>query len=401
MVELERELGLSMGRVGALCRLIFNFRLIALTVVVLWLPSRVEDFGLLLGVLCGAAVASFLPILFWDRYGPILLRHPSLLVSDMFLSMAILTITGADSPFFYFTLGTALLAGVLYGWKGAGILSVAMLAFYWGGLYLRAVVADVQTFQLIIGLPALYPLSAAGGAAVRNLIDRQTRVEAELADAERVSVVERERARLAREMHDSLAKTIQGISLSASSLPAWVKRDPVRALKESEQIVRAARLASSEARELLTDMRSDMLEVPLGSAVCSFLTSWSDRSGVAIVCDADERCDAAPETRWELFSIVREALHNVERHAHADKVRVVLGYDRDDIVLTIADDGDGFELPKELEELGDGGHFGVIGMSERAERVGGHLELESTAGEGCTVRVTVPERIPAERGTSQ
>jgi signal transduction histidine kinase len=399
--ELERELGLSMGRVGALCRLIFNFRLIALTVVVLWLPSRTQDFGLLLGVLCVAAVASFLPILFWDRYGPILLRHPSLLVSDMFLSMAILTITGADSPFFYFTLGTALLSGVLYGWKGAGILSVAMLAFYWAGLSLRASVADVETFQLIIGLPALYPLCAAGGAAVRNLLDRQSQIEAELAEAERVTVVERERARLAREMHDSLSKTIQGISLSASSLPAWVKRDSVRAAKEAEQIAQAARLASSEARGLLTDMRSDMLDVPLGTAVCSFLSSWSDRSGIAAVCDSDVGCDADPETRWELFSIVREAMRNVERHANADKVRVILGYAGDDIVLTITDDGGGFEIPGKIADLADGGHFGVIGMFERAERVGGDLELESATGEGCTLRVTVPARVPAEGGTTK
>jgi signal transduction histidine kinase len=200
-------------------------------------------------------------------------------------------------------------------------------------------------------------------------------------------------------MHDSLAKTIQGISLSASSLPTWVKRDSVRAIREAEQIAHAARLASSEARELLTDMRSDMLEVPLGTAVCGFLTNWSERSGVATVCDADESCDAAPETRWELFSIVREALHNVERHARADKVRLVLGYDGDDIVLTIDDDGDGFEIPPKLEELGTGGHFGVIGMSERAERVGGRLEVESAAGEGCTLRVIVPARVPAEGGT--
>jgi len=400
VAELERTLALSSERVGALCRLIFNFRLIALSVVVLWIPSQLDDFGLLLGVLSIAAIASFLPILFWDSYGPILLRHPTFLVCDLFISMGILTVTGVQSPFFYFTLGTALLAGVLYGWRGAGVLSVAILAFYWGGLSLREG-ADAETFQAVIGLPALYPLCAAGGAAVRNLLDRQARVEIELAEAERVSVVERERARLAREMHDSLAKTIQGISLSASSLPAWVKRDPARALKESEQIARSASLASAEARELLTDMRSDMLEVPLGAAVCSLLASWSERSGVAAVCDADESCDAGPETRWELFSIVREALHNIERHAHADKVRVVLGYDGDDILLAIADDGDGFEIPEEVSELGSGGHFGIIGMTERAERVGGHLELKSAPGEGCELNVIVPTRTPAERGISQ
>ena len=82
------------------------------------------------------------------------------------------------------------------------------------------------------------------------------------------------------------------------------------------------------------------------------MASWSDRSGIAAACDADESCDAAPETRWELFSIVREALHNIERHAHADKVRVVLGFDGDDIVLTIADDGDGFEIPRSSRSSG-------------------------------------------------
>ena len=199
---------LSMGRVGALCRLIFNFRLIALSVVVLWMPSQLDDFGLLLGVLCMAAVASFLPILFWDSYGPILLRHPTFLVCDLIISMGILTITGAESPFFYFTLGTALLAGVLYGWMGAGVLSVAILAFYWAGLSLSD--SGGETFQVVVGLPALYPLCAVGGAAVRNLLDREARVEVELAEAERVSVVERERARLAREMHDSLAKRFRG-----------------------------------------------------------------------------------------------------------------------------------------------------------------------------------------------
>jgi signal transduction histidine kinase len=391
---------MSRVRIGSLCRLIFNFRLIALSVVVLWMPSRLDDFGLLLGILCIAAVASFLPILFWDSYGPILLRHPSFLVCDLFISMGILTITGAESPFFYFTLGTALLAGVLYGWIGAGVLSVAILAFYWGGLSLGLSDSDSDSFQQIIGLPALYPLCAAAGAAVRNLLERQALVETELAEAERVSVVERERARLAREMHDSLAKTIQGISLNASSLPVWVERDPNRAMTEAEHIAQAARLASSEARELLTDMRSDMLEVPLGTAVCSFLTSWSERSGVSAVCDADESCDATPETRWELFSIVREALRNIESHAQADKVRLVLGYDGDDIVMEIADDGDGFDIPSDLGDLKAGGHFGVIGMSERAERVGGQLEVASTPGEGCRLRVVVPALTPAGRGSA-
>ncbi|MDQ4057935.1 MAG: sensor histidine kinase [Actinomycetota bacterium] len=394
MRELERETGMSMERVGGLCRLIFNFRLIALTVVVLWIPSRLEDFGLLLGILGIAALTSFLPIVFWERLGSALLRHPAYLVCDLFIAMGILTLTGAESPFFYFTLGTALLAGVLYGWTGAAVLSVAILAFYWAGLYLRAEAGEVGTFQLIVGLPALYPLCAAGGAAVRNLLDRQARTEAKLAEAERSMLIERERARLAREMHDSLAKTIQGISLTASALPAWVRRDPERAASEAGQVARAAKLASAEARKLLTDMRTDMLEVPLGTAVCAFASTWSDRTGIALICDADEGCDAAPETRWELFSIVREAVRNIERHAGADNVRLGLEAIAGEIVLSVDDDGRGFEVPDDLSELRHGGHFGIIGMRERAERAGGRLEVASVPGEGMCMRVVVPQAAP-------
>jgi len=385
----------STERVGSLTRLIFNFRLLALAVVVLWLPFRLEDFGVLLGVLCLAGVASALPIVFWGRYGPILQRHPSYLVCDLFIAMGILMITGADSPFFLFTLGTALLAGVLYGWTGAGVLSVAMLAFYWAGLYLRSGVSSEETWLMVVGLPALYPLCAAGGAAVRNLLDRQALVEGELAEAERSAVIERERARLAREMHDSLAKTIQGVSLSAAALPAWVRRDPARAATEAHEVAEAAKLASAEARDLLIDMRADMLDVPLGTALRSFLSSWSERSGIAALCDADASCDAAPETRWELFSIARESLRNVERHARADKVRVLLEGDNGVVTLEVSDNGRGFEVPDDITELRHEGHFGVIGMAERAERVSGRLEVSSAPGRGSVLRVSVPAEPPA------
>jgi signal transduction histidine kinase len=70
-------------------------------------------------------------------------------------------------------------------------------------------------------------------------------------------------------------------------------------------------------------------------------------------------------------------------------------------VLEIADDGDGFDLPSDLEDLKTGGHFGVIGMTERAERVGGQLEVDSRPGEGCRLRVVVPALTPAGRGSAR
>ena len=95
---------------------------------------------------------------------------------------------------------------------------------------------------------------------------------------------------------------------------------------------------------------------------------------------------AARELEW----ILREALRNAERHAHATKVAVRLRMLGGRAVLTIADDGEGFEVPDDLDELPRGRHFGVTGMRERAQLAGGDLMVESAPGEGCVLSVWVP-----------
>ncbi len=95
---------------------------------------------------------------------------------------------------------------------------------------------------------------------------------------------------------------------------------------------------------------------------------------------------ASRELEW----ILREALRNAERHAHATKVAVRLRMLGGRAVLTIADDGEGFEVPDDLDELSRGRHFGVTGMRERAQLAGGDLMVESAPGEGCVLSVWVP-----------
>ena len=371
--------------------MIFNYRLVALSVAVLWVGYRIESFEGPLIALTVAALASFLPIKFWDRFGPVLLAHPFYLALDLALGMLILTIMGPQSPFFYFTLGTALLSGVLYEYRGALVFSLALLAVYWAGLWFRAqVLPDLGTFQFVVGLPALYPLCAIGGAAIRRLLDRQAATEAALVDAVASRAIETERARLAREMHDSLAKTIHGLALSAAALPRWLKRDPERAGAEARSIAEAAETAAAEARTLIQDMRASSLDVSLGEAITALVWDWSRRTGIAVTVDADEADGASAETRWELFCIAKEALVNAERHGQPAAVELRLKDEVDALELTVKDDGGGFEVPKDLGELRSDGHFGLIGMGERAKRVGGRLEIDAAEGRGVTVRAVVP-----------
>jgi nitrate/nitrite-specific signal transduction histidine kinase len=103
-----------------------------------------------------------------------------------------------------------------------------------------------------------------------------------------------------------------------------------------------------------------------------------------------------PVAERELEWIMREALRNVERHAGASQVTVRLRRLGGRAVLTVADDGAGFEVPDELGELTRGRHFGVTGMRERALLAGGDLSVESAPGDGCVLSVWMPaEAAPA------
>jgi len=385
------------GRITAVCLLVFDFRLIVLLITVF---SLADSSGTtpLIGALTAAAAASFLPLKFWRSFGPKLLRHPVFLAGDLLLTMTILTITGPESPFFYFTLSTSLLSGLLYGWVGAAVFSPLMLACYWLALSMRSSVAPAPDgFQVAFGWPALYPLTAVAGGAVRRLLDEQSRTEAALSASARIAAIERERARIAREMHDSLAKTIHGIGLQATSLARWIEKDPRRASDDARAIAAAARDAAAQARGLIRDLRLDSADVSLHSAVHAIVEQWSDASGISADTDNKDVECACPERRWELISILREALHNVERHAGANKVSVTLAEDNGTVVLRVADDGRGFERADD-ESLARGGHFGLIGMKERAERVGGRLDVTSSVGAGTAVVATVPLSSQTDAG---
>ena len=385
--------GLS-SQISSLCRIVFVGRLVSLLITVLSLP-RMEGrlLGLTAAVVAGG-LASYAPLRWWDRFSPTLLRHPLYLAGDLILGMGLLAVIGVDSPFFYFTLATALLAGILYHLTGALVFSALLLMAYGAALWLGPTEAD--SFSVTVGNPALYPLAAAAGAAVRRVLDRQAETDLALRDATRSAAIESERARIARDMHDSLAKTLHGMSLSASALTKWVERDPERAASDAAALAEAARDAAAETRTIIRDLREGALELPLAESVRSYVEGFSGRTGIAASTEAEGAEAASATTRWELFAVLREALANVEEHAGAERVWVALQEDGENLVLSVRDDGRGFALPEEPASASSNGHFGIVGMTERAEKVGGLLELRSTPGEGTTVRARVPSRLDAD-----
>ncbi len=383
------------GWLASACRLILNVRLGILVVTLLSLGQE-EHRALTAAAIVIAAVASLYPVLRWDQVGPALVRHPSYLAGELVLAVLILVLTGVDSPFFFYTLGTALLGGLVYGYAGAALFSVMLIVGFAYAIYIRSEFdSTLVDFRTLVVLPALYPIVAVAGAGARRVFDRQAEAEDALAEQERTMAAQAERERLARDMHDSLAKTVHGIGFAALALSRRIEVDPPGAVEDARKLAADARTAAQEARELLSGLRGrDDAELPLPTAIRSEAARWGERTGTRVGGSLDDVGPLPTLVLRELRWILKEALANVERYAHASRVDVHLRRLGDRVVLTVADDGDGFEAPDDLDSLAGVGSFGLAGMRERARLAGGELSVESEPGDGTVISVWVPAGAP-------
>ena len=241
---------------------------------------------------------------------------------------------------------------------------------------------ETTSFRLLCAV-----LVAAFAWAVYRLRLRQLRY--------RFTLVLDERARLAREIHDTLAQGFVGISsqLDAVAMCLPDEKSPARTYLDLAR--RMARHSLTEARRSVMDLRASALEgQDLATAIESGTRMWTAGSGVQVdvVVDQGTPGELPQEMEQHLLRIAQEAVTNVLKHAGARRIWVKLHAEARKLYLRIADDGRGFVQDDVF--LSRGGHFGLIGMRERAERLGGELHLSSHPGEGTEVEVTVP--LPRE-----
>ena len=204
----------------------------------------------------------------------------------------------------------------------------------------------------------------------------------------RYSAVLAERNRISQDIHDTLAQNLAGIALQLDAVDMHlpdVKSDLRERLDEACNLTR---YSLAEARRAIADLRSDELECPnLAAALPEIAKQLAAALQTRIQVVGAPR-KLSPSTEINLLRIFQEALANTVKHAHARTVDVELRYTPDSLALRVRDDGRGFD-PEHLSPSGNG-HYGLIGMRERAERIGGHLTLKSRQGEGTELLVEVP-----------
>ncbi|WP_131741437.1 sensor histidine kinase [Actinomadura roseirufa] len=376
-------------RINAAFRLLMQVRLLMAGVTLFVLAVRGLSWSTFVMVLC-VALLSWLVARHVEEIVPRLLDHPLLVALDLCVCFAVLAVCGPSGPFFLSTVATAAAAGLLYRWQGMLIVSVVQIAGYFVTLAFAATRGDAGTFQELAGQPAYYPLVGFAGVALRRLFEDHAGLEEARLGAEVAAAAAEERARLAREMHDSLAKTLRGMALAAAALPAWIAGAPERAEREAVRLAASIETASLEARGLLTDLRDTTITEALPTAVRAAARGWAERLDVTAHIEVSDDADLPLRHRYEVLAILGEALANVERHARARTVWVRLARTGGEVVLTVRDDGRGFATVP-LEALARDGHYGLVGLHERAERAGGALLISSEPGAGTTLVVRVAD----------
>jgi signal transduction histidine kinase len=219
------------------------------------------------------------------------------------------------------------------------------------------------------------------------------RVEAQLIERERALAAAQERERVARELHDGLAQDLWLAKLKTARLAALPGLRPeARAL--SSEVGAAVDAGLVEARQAVAAMRiSSDRNGTLQELLARSLDDFEDQFGLRVAFECDSALPVlSPHAEAEALRIVQEALTNVRRHADATVVRVDACAQDGRVVLSVADNGRGFDTAG----VGNGA-YGLASMRERASLIGGELEIESAPRKGTRVRLCVPlERTVAE-----
>jgi signal transduction histidine kinase len=216
-------------------------------------------------------------------------------------------------------------------------------------------------------------------AAKAELEEAQQR-EAEIA-------VLRERERLARDLHDSLGHALVALSVQLEAIQRLYRVDPERAAAQVDDMKDLTRSSMGALRRSVAGLRTPGLgERALGPALRALCADCGQRTGIETICQVDERADdLRPVLAEALWRVTQEALTNVERHARARHVQVTLRSGLQFVTLCVRDDGIG--LPDGAESSPN--RFGLRGMRERVEGLGGKLTLQGGES-GTEIRAELP-----------
>lgn len=354
---------------------------------------------------------AFLPIMLaWALLSPLLMRI--LLVGGYWLesglSPAVVGAPGqalADFNLFVdagFNLAWLAVPVVLATWQyGRRGLNAAMTVVVAGNLLAvllpenpaaarAALLVDLTGRLAIIGLVAVVVerLAAAQRSEQAALEQANRRLAARAATVEQLTE-SRERNRLAREMHDTLAHSLTGLSVQLQALGRLMTSDPDAAQAQLKAAQVTVRDGIGEARRSIQALRATPLaDLGLSEALRQLCRSYAERLGIDFACQIDDVGALDPATEQAIYRTAEAALANVEQHAGAAHVSVSLVQTDGTLMLCVRDDGVGFDA-----EAVAGDRYGLAGMRERAASIGATLVVRSDLGQGTEIELSLVQSM--------
>lgn len=327
-------------------------------------------------------------------------KHPHLIVgnwtylcSDLLVTCVVVTTLPS-----IFSGGLSLsLAYVIASSVLIGLISQAFWASLWSvGVTLALALLKLHNTSLSTVVAAAMVAGIIFSVLVGNRLNSQfaeiSRLSAEAAFARAEERALAERLTIARDLHDSLAKSVHGIRMLAETLDSSLTSEHHPNAPLSHTLFESADEASREARLVLDGLRSGGDEDIIG-ALIEEANRWGARTGLSVSVDrtgSNTPLPCSTEAMWQLQRILGEILTNIEKHAHATSVDLLIFHDDNCFGLDVRDDGIG--LDKDFKNLHREGHYGLAGLKERSETLNGAFTVDSRSESthGTHVRLRVP-----------
>jgi signal transduction histidine kinase len=221
---------------------------------------------------------------------------------------------------------------------------------------------------------------------VAREIGERLRFERELRDQAAALAASEERARLARELHDSVTQALFSMTLVTRSLELLLDRDREAALGRLNDLRSLQRDALAEMRALVFELRPDGLARDgLVQALRTHAAAVTARMDLPVTIESSSASRMPSPVEEALYRIAQESIHNIVKHAAASEAHIIIEATPTACLLSVSDDGRGFD-PTAVPP----GHLGLAGMTARAERLGGSLSIDTRPGAGTRITVEIP-----------
>jgi signal transduction histidine kinase len=205
-----------------------------------------------------------------------------------------------------------------------------------------------------------------------------------------IRIQEEERGRIAQDIHDGVSQLIMGALYEIQAARVSLPERPEVTREKLQNAQAILKQVKTEMRRIIYDLHPAVISVSgLVPALDVYVGDYQAHTGIrCTLVTSPSVWRLAPEREWAVYRIVQEALHNVAQHAHANQARVMLTFTPDGLNVTVEDNGRGFDRQVVLNDSQY--HLGMVSMQERAQSVGGKLEIHSQPGSGTRVTVWVP-----------